>query len=79
MKKLISMTDYVLDYANFLKQPLELYMFVPCDGKQCLFKNFIYDEEMDVVRNNYGVEIDLKEELTIEDLTKYNLDYEINR
>jgi hypothetical protein len=48
MKKLISMTDYVLhknrvkedsdtaifkvtNYANFLKQPLELWMFVPCD------------------------------------------------
>lgn len=48
MKKLISMTDFVLEthdevsdsidsesmmfnYANFLKQPLELWMFVPCD------------------------------------------------
>ena len=52
MKKLISMTDFVLDqekefnygavgwkeytnntinYAKFLKQPLELWMFVPCD------------------------------------------------
>jgi hypothetical protein len=48
MKKLIPMTDFVLeqvkrkvsiishmicieDYANFLKQPLELWMFVPCD------------------------------------------------
>ena len=46
MKKLISMTDFVIDrfnernedydilvynYANFLKQPLELWMFVPCD------------------------------------------------
>jgi hypothetical protein len=46
--KLISMTDFVLeqdtnwsykntivsirDYANFLKQPLELWMFVPCDS-----------------------------------------------
>lgn len=42
--KLISMTDFVLKddyagspinmnkvYANFLKQPLELWMFVPCD------------------------------------------------
>ena len=40
--KLISMTDFVLQdksmsgvniisYANFLKQPLELEMFVPCD------------------------------------------------
>jgi hypothetical protein len=45
--KLISMTDFVLyqdnndlseykiesifNYANFLKQPLELWMFVPCD------------------------------------------------
>jgi len=46
MKNLISMTDFVLEqkdsyynqrffkienYANFLKQPLELWMFVPCD------------------------------------------------
>ena len=46
MKKLISMTDFVIDrfnernedydilvynYANFLKKPLELWMFVPCD------------------------------------------------
>lgn len=46
MKKLISMTDFVLEqqkehlslrdfniknYAKFLKQPLELWMFVPCD------------------------------------------------
>jgi hypothetical protein len=37
--KLISMTDFVLEndstciykYANLLKQPLELWMFVPCD------------------------------------------------
>jgi hypothetical protein len=38
--KLISMTDFVLQgngmhevvrYANFLKKPLELWMFVPCD------------------------------------------------
>jgi len=41
MKKLISMTDFVLskkytatgheNYAHFLKQPLKLWMFVPCD------------------------------------------------
>ena len=48
MKKIISMTDFVLEqyekqtnptifeetthnYANFLKQPLKLEMFVPCD------------------------------------------------
>ena len=46
MKKLTTMTDFVIDrfnernedydilvynYANFLKQPLELWMFVPCD------------------------------------------------
>jgi hypothetical protein len=46
MKNLISMTDFVLkqiksksnykiekidNYANFLKQPLELWMFIPCD------------------------------------------------
>ena len=105
MRKLISMTDYVLEYANFLKQPLELWMFVPCDEdgsileepietiggvemyskfykqakEKVIFKNFIYDEEIDVVRNNYGVEIYLGDDnLTIEDLTKYNLDYEAN-
>jgi hypothetical protein len=50
MKKLISMTDFVLEqdkdfkptrtykelvinYANFLKKPLNLGMFVPCDEK----------------------------------------------
>ena len=46
MENLISMTDFVLeqnqyreqrfsqvvDYALFLKQPLELWMFVPCDA-----------------------------------------------
>ena len=44
MKNLVSMVDFVLNskselhyfkvtqnYANFLKQPLELWMFVPCD------------------------------------------------
>lgn len=42
MKNLIGMTDFVLqdksmsglsiaNYANFLKQPLELWMFAPCD------------------------------------------------
>lgn len=41
MKKLIRMVDFVLlgwndiailrNYANFLKQPLELWMFVPCE------------------------------------------------
>ena len=45
MKNLISMVDFILEqheqcisstnatykYANFLKQPLELWMFVPCD------------------------------------------------
>lgn len=40
MKSLLSMTDFVLQdkgnilniqYAKFLKQPIELWMFVPCD------------------------------------------------
>lgn len=52
MKKLISMTDFVVsdkvksqleyvdayklirNYAHFLKQPLELWMFVPCDENE---------------------------------------------
>lgn len=58
MKNLISMTDFILkqdkyknkfyelksiqNYANFLKQPLELWMFVPCDDNG----NFI-DEPID--------------------------------
>jgi len=40
MKKIISMTDFVINakrydkienYANFLKQPLAVWQFVPCD------------------------------------------------
>jgi len=54
MKNLISMTDFVLEqsktsirtfrfcncerYANFLKQPLELCMFVPCDEDNNVLK-----------------------------------------
>jgi hypothetical protein len=61
MKKLISMTDFVLDrnkseevcredfvkcsrYANFLKQPLELWMFVPCDEKGNVLEHSIEPE-----------------------------------
>lgn len=58
--KLISMTDYVLgnqsashyfkatqNYAKFLKQPLELWMFVPCDetGKPMVEPNDSMDDK----------------------------------
>jgi len=50
MKNLISMVDYVLqdesmsssniiNYAKFLKQPLELWMFVPCDEDMSVLSN----------------------------------------
>jgi hypothetical protein len=71
MKRLISMTDFVLDYAsvlavvdnfkdlskvtnsifnyaNFLKQPLKLSLFVPCDE----YDNVLEEPEYSVV--NYG-------------------------
>src|SRR3989304_5284437 len=61
--KLISMTDFVLEqyeqcisstgrtynYAMFLKQPLELWMFIPCDedGNVLVNDNITeYDREM---------------------------------
>jgi len=60
MKNLISMVNYVLqdesmsssniiNYANFLKKPLELWMFVPCseDGNVLVNDNLTeYDREM---------------------------------
>ena len=63
MERLISMTDFVLeqnqyreqrfsqivDYALFLKQPLELWMFVPCDEEVNVLENHNlteYDKEM---------------------------------
>lgn len=118
--KLISMVDYVLhesksvnhpktvnkiiSYANFLKQPLELLMFVPCDEdgnvleepifpfrndndyqctviynqakERCLFEDCIYDEEMKVIRKDYGIDlfyIPKHELFTIETMTNYDL------
>jgi hypothetical protein len=54
MNTLISMTDFVLSkdstliykYANLLKQPLELWMFVPCseDGNVLEHPNYIKGE-----------------------------------
>ena len=54
--KLISMTDFVLykkeshtqimKYAKFLKQPLTLGMFVPCDEEQCMIDvNYRYTSD----------------------------------
>lgn len=58
--ELISMTNFVLElqnsvsndcpfelcinYANFLKQPLELWMFVPCDDGGNVFEEPVYSE-----------------------------------
>ena len=72
MKKLISMTDFVLEqiqnskyeefhqvnetfvnkvcaYANFLKQPLELWMFVPCDEDG----NVLEEPQLKTIRNSF--------------------------
>ena len=54
--KLISMTDFVLykkeshtqimKYAKFLKQPLTLGMFIPCDEEQCMIDvNYRYTSD----------------------------------
>ena len=54
--KLISMTDFVLykkeshtqimKYAKFLKQPLTLGMFVPCDEEECMIDvNYRYTSD----------------------------------
>jgi hypothetical protein len=80
--KLISMSDYVLDYASvltvvdnfkdlskvtnsifnyasFLKQPLKLEMFVPCDENDEILKEpkFFYTEEN--IKKFKGVEIEI--------------------
>ena len=58
MKNLIGMTDFVLqdksmsglsitNYANFLKQPLELWMFVPCDNDGNVLEEPCFDGEND--------------------------------
>ena len=92
--------DLVLNYATFLKQPLELWMFVPCDEdgnvliepigqnpiywsreyqkakERCLFEDCIYDEEMQVIRKDYGIDlfyIPKHELFTIETMTNYDL------
>ena len=111
--------DLVLNYATFLKQPLELRMFVPCDEggnvlekpevgrdklynaqdtstnsiiwhekwhkriekyqkakERCLFEDCIYDEEMQVIRKDYGIDlfyIPKHELFTIETMTNYDL------
>ena len=85
MKKLISMTDFVLEqseilhkeknrnfnlglldfttdlikYARFLKQPLELYMFVPCDENNIPLKKqtMYYSEEY--IGKLKGIEVEV--------------------
>jgi hypothetical protein len=84
--KLISMTDFVLEqnnfkvfrnqqilnYANFLKQPLELWMFVPCDEngdvleepktkwksneERCLFNDEFNKETLDILLQYENIE-----------------------
>ena len=74
MKKLISMTDFVLEqekdvnlgfkqftknvynYANFLKQPLELWMFVPCDEDG----NVLEERLIENYENDFGLISDFK-------------------
>ena len=115
MKKLIEIIDYIIEqheqcisstsktynYAIFLKQPLELWMFVPCDEdgnvlevvpyyadgvekvneykkakERCLFEDCIYDEEMQVIRKDCGIDlfyIPKPELFTIETMTNYDL------
>jgi len=109
--------DLVLNYATFIKQPLELWMFVPCDEdsnvlenptynsnhsddcycdkceketkrcaelqkqyqkakERCLFEDCIYDEEMQVIRKDYGIDlfyIPKHQLFTIETMTNYDL------
>jgi hypothetical protein len=64
--KLISMTDFVLEevknwhansptiiinYANFLKQPLELWMFVPCDEDGNVISESYNDEQHVIIQH----------------------------
>ena len=59
MKNLISMVDYLPDhpYSKFLKQPLELWMFVPCDEKN----DPIYERHYSYFDNENEYENYLKE------------------
>jgi len=91
MKKLIGMTDFVLDknkafkgydeyirrltlnYAKFLKQPLELWMFVPCklvEGVWVVLEEpspenkkyrMIVGEEKEVILDLHSFDCDVKE------------------
>lgn len=87
MKNLISMTDFLPEdpYSKFLKQPLEIWMFVSCDEmekakERCLFEGFIIYSENDFYFSIYRcldgftTLIDKKNnDKTIESLVKYNL------
>ena len=48
--KLISMTDYLPEnpYSKFLKQPLELWMFVPCDDNGNVLKEPIINDSIKI-------------------------------
>ena len=72
MRKLIGMTDFVcentykweliLNYANFLKQPQEKWMFVPCDEDGNLLK------EIKPYQDNYYKYQQAKERVLFEGL-----------
>lgn len=51
--KLISMTDFLPEhpYSKFLKQPLELWMFVPCDDNGDIIPLEYNDEEHPFVQH----------------------------
>lgn len=96
MKRLISMTDFVLqdwskykgydsedyrvfaynknviieNYATFLKQPLTLGMFVPCDENGNVLEEPDYDGfEVDINESYFGGETDIE-------IEKYELKYQ---
>jgi len=104
--KLISMTDFVLekndfglfknnaeqirDYAKFIKLPLKLDMFIPCDNYKVIFKGFeisflsvfetviIDNKENRIVFRESGTWFRNKKIHTIEELVKFDLECEIN-
>jgi len=73
MENLISMTDFVLskkytaigheNYANFLKQPLELWMFVPCDESKNIIDEPVHYETWLKLHKSEGSTIGFDEHL----------------
>lgn len=96
MEKLVRMTDFILEsddlqgikkYAEFLRQPLTLGMFVPCDrdGKpleeikwikakqEVLFEGFEWNGEYAYDGLNYVDEEFIERGFEIEDIIDWNL------